>query len=99
MRNVGIWIFSNFFFNLFAEKVFAGGVPRCVGEKCNGVVKPGEFVLFFNMCTFNILLCDSQIIFCEYRSFIFFTVSSQNNCRITKVLPSGFGLNFYNAGA
>jgi len=48
MRNVGIWIFSNFiFFNLFAEKVFAGGVPRCVGEKCNGIVKPGEFVLFF----------------------------------------------------
>jgi len=31
--------------NLFAEKVFAGGVPRCIDEKCNGVVKPGEFIL------------------------------------------------------
>jgi len=27
--------------NVFAEKVFAGGVPRCTDEKCNGVVKPG----------------------------------------------------------
>jgi len=34
-----------FILNVFAEKVFAGGVPTCTVEKCNGVVKPGEFIL------------------------------------------------------
>jgi len=27
---------------VFAEKVFAGGVPKCAAENCSGVVKPGE---------------------------------------------------------
>jgi len=37
-------------FGLFAEKVFASVVPKCVAENCNGVVKPGETIYYSCYC-------------------------------------------------